>query len=155
MAGAHEAGKSTAQSPARSREALGVQLGPALRPARQEPHERLADLDVAAATPRGSSRSRERRRLRLRLVGSQLQLASRSSSPSREQLVDPVARRVHLEPVAGVRRDERPPAAVLLDAQVPLRRRASSTVLELVVVERDAEVVDAAASASDPAGRRR
>ena len=44
-------------------------------------------------------------------------------------------------PVARVRRDERPPAAVLLHAQVPLRRPREH-LLELVLVERDAEVVD-------------
>ena len=59
-----------------------------------------------------------------------------------EQLVDPVALRVHLEPVAGVRRDERAPAGVLLHAQAALRR-ALEHLLELVVVERHAEVVDA------------
>ena len=68
--------------------------------------------------------------------------SSWNSSRALEQLVDPLARRVHLEPVAGVRRDERAPAAVLLHAQVPLRR-AREHGLELVLVERDAEVVDA------------
>ena len=47
-----------------------------------------------------------------------------------------------LEPVARVRRHERPPAAVLLHAQ---RRqlRAGERALELVLVEREAEMVDA------------
>ena len=49
---------------------------------------------------------------------------------------------MHLEPVARVRGDERAPAAVLLDAQVPLRRPPEHR-LEVVLVERDAEVVDA------------
>ena len=46
-----------------------------------------------------------------------------------------------LEAVAGVRGDERAAAAVLLHPQVPLRRAAEHR-LELVLVERDAEVVD-------------
>ena len=47
-----------------------------------------------------------------------------------------------LEPVAGVRGDERPPSAVLLHAQAPAARPAEHGV-EVVVVERHAEVVDA------------
>src|SRR2546423_356325 len=59
-----------------------------------------------------------------------------------EQLVEPVARRMELEPVARVRRDEGTPAAVLLDPQVPhLRARERGD--EVVLVERKAEVVDA------------
>ena len=78
----------------------------------------------------------------LGLVGPQLQLGQTELRLAREQVVDPVARRVHLDAVARVRRDERAPAAVLLDAQVPLRRPREH-LLELVLVERDPEVVDA------------
>ena len=56
--------------------------------------------------------------------------------------MEPVARRVDLEPVAGVRGDERAPAAVRLDPQV-LVDRALDHLLELVLVEREPEVVDA------------
>ena len=48
---------------------------------------------------------------------------------------------MHLEPVAGVRGDERAAAAVLLDAQVPVRRTCEHS-LELVLVERHTDVVD-------------
>ena len=67
--------------------------------------------------------------------------ARRSSAWLGEQVVDPVPRRVHLDAVARVRRHERPPAAVLLHAQVPLRRPREH-LLELVLVERDPQVVD-------------
>src|SRR5438132_14271955 len=58
-----------------------------------------------------------------------------------EQLVQPLARRVQLEPIAGVRRHEGPPPAVLLDpklANLCPRERLD----ELVLVQREAEVVD-------------
>src|SRR5204863_4731759 len=57
-------------------------------------------------------------------------------------VLDPVARRVHLEPVARVRGHERSPAAVLLDAQVPPCGPPEDG-LELLVLERDPQVVDA------------
>ena len=49
---------------------------------------------------------------------------------------------MHLEPVARVRRDERPAPAVLLDRRFHASPRAEHG-LEVVLVERDAEVVDA------------
>src|SRR3954466_12944803 len=49
---------------------------------------------------------------------------------------------MNFEPVTGVRRDERSPAPVLLDPEVPFHR-PSEHVLKAVLVERDAEVVDA------------
>ena len=49
---------------------------------------------------------------------------------------------MHLEPVAGVRRDEGAATPVRLDPQLALRR-ALDHVLEVVVVEREPEVVDA------------
>ena len=67
---------------------------------------------------------------------------SASSSVDAEQLVEPLARRVHLEPVAGVRGDERAPAPVRLDAQLPLDR-AVDHVGELLLVEGEPEMVDA------------
>src|ERR1700746_912133 len=67
----------------------------------------------------------------------------------RQELVDPLPRRMELEPVAGVRGDERAPAAVLLDAPaVPLGPQAVPPAalggrLDLVLVEHEAEMVDA------------
>ena len=49
---------------------------------------------------------------------------------------------MHLEPVAGVRGDEGAPAAVCLDAKTACDR-ALEHLLELVLVEREPEVVDA------------
>ena len=49
---------------------------------------------------------------------------------------------MELQPVARVRRDERAPAAVLLHAQVALLR-ARESCDEVVLVEREPEVVDA------------
>src|SRR3954447_16107120 len=49
---------------------------------------------------------------------------------------------MQLEPVAGVRRDERPPAAVLLHAQLT-HLRARQRRDEVVLVEREPEVIDA------------
>ena len=84
----------------------------------------------------------ERLRLALRVVGLQLELGERERLRVAEQLVEPVARRMELDAVARARRDERPPAAVLLHAQLelvgPRERRG-----EVVLVERDADVVDA------------
>ena len=67
-----------------------------------------------------SSSSARTPRLRLGVVGEQLQLRQLEHVPRLEQLVEPLARRMHLEPVAGVRGDERPAAAVRLDAQLLL-----------------------------------
>src|SRR5207245_9616477 len=59
-----------------------------------------------------------------------------------QPLVQPLARRVQLEPVARIRRDERAPATVLLHAQLA-RLRARQGGDELLLVESEAEVVDA------------
>src|SRR5918995_608617 len=93
---------------------LGVQLRPALRPARQEPDERVADSDVVPV-PLRLEQLHQRRRLLLGLVREQVQLAEHELVGRREQVVQPLARRMHLEPVAGVRGDEGAPAAVRLD----------------------------------------
>ena len=83
----------------------------------------------------------ERFRLHPRLVGSQLELGEPKLVSLLEQLRDPFAGRVHLEPVAGVRRDERPAGAALLHRQIPVEC-AREHRLEVLLVERDAEVVD-------------
>ncbi len=49
---------------------------------------------------------------------------------------------MYLQPVARIRRDEGAAPAVLLDTEVPLHRPAEHG-LELVLLERDAKVVDA------------
>src|SRR5207248_5520169 len=86
--------------------------------------------------------ARQRGRLRLGIVGEQVQLGEPQVAGLREQLLDPVARRMQLEPVADAGRDEGPPAAVLLDPQLPpLRLRDRGE--ELLLVERETEMVHA------------
>ena len=77
-----------------------------------------------------------------------------SSVARLQELVEPLAGRMQLEPVADVGGDERPPAAVGLDPKLA-RRRALDHGVELVLVEREPEVVDAGAGPTVPAGRRR
>src|SRR5438067_7032175 len=126
----------------RSDEQLAVELRPPLRAAGDEAHERLAHMYAAVGVGLEVEDRRQRVRLLLRIVRLQLQLRHAQVGRSLEQLLDPVARRMQLEPVAGVRRDERPPAAVLLDAQLRVRRPVERR-LELVLVEREPEMVDA------------
>ena len=83
-----------------------------------------------------------------------MQLAQTQLVGLREQLVDPVAGRVHLEPVAGLGGDERALPRVVLDLQAEVGR-ALERLGEAVVVERDADVVDARDAPSGPAGGRR
>src|SRR5581483_8911211 len=105
--------------------------------------DRSADVDrVAVAVAIEAEQSRERGRLRVHVVDPQLQLRHAPLRPGGEQLLDPLARRVDLEPVARVGRDERAPAAVLGHAQAIVHRTAEHR-LVLLVVERDADVVDA------------
>ena len=70
-----------------------------------------------------------------------MELAQHQLAARREHLVEPLARRVHLEPEAGVRRDEGAPAAVGLDPQLALDG-PDDHVGELFLVEREPEVVD-------------
>src|SRR5690242_1804649 len=102
-----------------------MELRPALRAARYEADERVADLDVRA-DPLAVEQVGERLRLPLRVVGLQVQLRELQPVALVEQLVDPVAGRVQFESVARVRRDEGPPPAVLLHPQLrvvgPLER---------------------------------
>src|SRR3954451_11594944 len=92
-------------------EPLAVQLGPSLRAARDEADDGLPDRDPAVEDVE-AERVPQRRRLQLGLVRPHLQLLEAHCLLLREQLLDPVARRVALEPVAGVRRDERPAAGM-------------------------------------------
>src|SRR5688500_6108527 len=100
---------------------LTVELRPALRAAGQEADDRVPDRHIRPVEL-GIEQLRERDRLRLRVVGEQVQLRQRELLRVLEQLVQPLPRRVHLESVAGVRGDERAPAAVRLDPQVALDR---------------------------------
>jgi hypothetical protein len=130
-------------SPSRfgSNEQLGVELWPSLWAVRHEPHDGVADLHRRGRVGHGQQLAKGRR-LELRIVGAQLELGEPQILSMVEQLLEPVARWVQLEPVARVRRDERAAAAVLLDAQVAhLRPRERGD--ELVVIECEAEVVDA------------
>src|SRR6476660_775199 len=121
-------------------EQLAEELGPALRAAADEADDGVADLDVGSVALQVEDRRQSLRR-RDGIVGLQVQLGQPELVPLREQLVDPLARRMELEPVTGVRGDERPPAAVLLHAQVvPLGARERR--LELVLVEHEPHVVD-------------
>jgi glyoxylase I family protein len=118
-----------------------VQLRPALGPARHEAHERLADLDVPADAL-AVEHVRKGLGLRLRVIGLQVEFREAQTVTLLEQIVDPVARRMELEPVAGVRRHERAAPAVLLHAQVGIFGTCDRA-LELVVVERQPDMVDA------------
>ena len=96
---------------------LGEQLRASLGPARDEAHDRLAEhhrpvlaLEVEEL--------REYAGLLLGLVGFELELAQPKLVALADQVREPVARRMQLEPVADARRDERPAAAVLLHPQV-------------------------------------
>src|SRR3954470_11867477 len=124
-----------------SDEELGMELRPPLRAAGDETDERVADLDV---TPDALAAEDflERARLRLRVVGLEVQFGKAEAVVLLEQLLDPVPGRMQLEPVAGVRRDERPPDAVLLHAELRLIG-ACKRDLELLFVERKPEMVDA------------
>ena len=56
--------------------------------------------------------------LELGIVRAQLQLGQRQLRLALEKVVEPLAGRVQLEAVTRIRRDERSPPAVLLDAQL-------------------------------------
>ena len=122
-------------------EDLGDELGPALGPAGLEADERVADEHVGVQ-PVDAEDLRERDGLLLRILRAQVELAEPQLVDVAEEVLDPVPRRVDLEPVPGFRGDERPLAGVVLDLQPevggPLER-----LREAVVVEGDADVVDA------------
>src|SRR5688572_4617622 len=96
---------------------LAVQLRPSLRATGDEADDGVADHH-AGAVALGVEEVRQHARLRLRIVREQLQLGQLEDVARRQQLVEPLARRVDLQPVAGVRGDERPSAAVRLHAQL-------------------------------------
>src|SRR5437016_2817443 len=90
-------------------EKLGVKLRATLRPLGDEADDGVGDLD-AAVPGRQVEQVAERLRLRHRVVGAQVELGEPKDVLGRDELVDPLPRRVELEPVARVRRDERAPA---------------------------------------------
>src|SRR5438477_3362679 len=121
-------------------EQLAEELGPSLRPAADEPDHRVADLDVGPVSF-DVENLRERLGLARRIVRFQVQLRQPQLVALGEELLDPLARRMELEPVAGIGGDERAPAAVLLHPQVALLGALEGPV-ELVLVEHEPEVVD-------------
>src|SRR5205814_7252824 len=82
-----------------SDEHLRFQLGPALRASGREADERLADLDLRA-DPFAVEQLGDRLGLALGIVRLQVDLREAEPVGLGEQLVDPVARRMELEPVA-------------------------------------------------------
>ena len=129
--------------PAALGEALAGQLRAALGAVRRGSARRVSPTVTASppsARGRGCPRARppwrpaRRPAAAARPDGAPPGSASRSSIQSRGGCTS--------MPVARVRRHERAPAAVLLHAQVPLRRPREH-LLELVLVERDPQVVDA------------
>ena len=116
-----------------------MELRAPARSARHEPKPRIADQH-ARTVDAEIENLRQRFGLRLRVVRAQVELAEPQLVLRLQQLVEPLARRMELEPVARVGRDERPSAAVILDAQ-PKRGRAQERVLEGIGIERDPDVV--------------
>src|ERR1700756_5639426 len=100
-------------------EQLAIELGPALRAAAHEADDGVADLDAGAVAV-GVEDLGQSLRLAGRIVRFEMELRQLQLATLREELVDPLPWWMELEPVAGVRGDERAPAAVLLYAQAVL-----------------------------------
>jgi len=126
---------------ARLEEQLAEQLGPALRAAADETDHGFADDDVVRVALRIED-LRERLRFRPRIVRFEVELGETELVVLLQKLVDPVPRRMHLEPVSGVRRNEGPPARVLLDPEIE-SLGPPERLLELVLVEHETDVIDA------------
>src|SRR2546421_1455936 len=104
-------------SSAGSDEQLCVQLWTPLRTLREEPHERVGDRDRVTCV-RHLEELAQRGGLELRIIRAKLELGELELGLSGEQVVQPLARRVQLEPKSGVRRHECSSPAVLLDPQL-------------------------------------
>src|SRR5438128_440417 len=100
-------------------ELLRVELGPPARAAFQEAHDGIDDLDEIVR-PERVEQANERSCFRRRIIRPELELREPQLVRVREHLVDPVALRVHFDPVAGVGRDEGAPARVLLHTEAQL-----------------------------------
>src|SRR6185437_2414862 len=120
---------------------LAVELRPARRPTLHEAHERVADVDAAFVDDR-VEQLRKSACLRGRVLGLQPQAREAHRLALAEQVLDPFPRRVDLDPIARAGGDEGAPAWVLLDAQL-VALCAFHYLDELVLVEREADVVDA------------
>src|SRR5919109_510662 len=97
----------------RSAEQLGVELGPPGRAAREEADDRVGDVNLRAVGDQVEDLG-ERGSLRVGRLGTQLKLVQAQLVLVREHLLDPLAGRVDLEPVAGTRGDEGAATGVLL-----------------------------------------
>ena len=105
---------------------FAVQLGPPTGAVREEAQARLADLDLSVGALE-LEELRECACFGLGVVGPQLELGQPQVVGRREELVDPVPLRMHLDAVAGVSGDERAAPWVLLHAQTPLVARSSTS----------------------------
>ena len=94
-------------------EALGVELGPTAGAAGKEADARLPDPDGFVLALE-LEQVGERRRLDDGIVGAKVELRERQLVARREQLVQPLARRVQLEALSNPGRDEPPAASMLL-----------------------------------------
>src|SRR5262249_12718924 len=102
-------------------EEFAEELRPALWAAVDEADDGLTDFH-ACPVALGAEGLRGGLPLDRRIVRLQVQLGETKLLALREQVLDPLARRVKLEPVAGVGRHERATSAVLLDTEVVLLR---------------------------------
>src|SRR5688500_11572296 len=104
-----------------SQQDLGDQLGPALGPTGLEAYERVADEHVGVQ-PVDAEDLRERDGLLLGVLRPQVELAQPQLVDVAEEILDPLAWRMDLEPVSGLRGDERPLARVVLDLEAEVGR---------------------------------
>jgi len=118
-----------------------MQLRASLRSLGDETNHCAADLHGVLPVRNGEQLA-ERGRLQLWIVRTQLELRQTKLLVLLEQLVEPFARWMQLEPVARVRGDKGAPPTVFLDPKLP-HLRARERLHELVLVEREAEVIDA------------
>ncbi len=118
-----------------------MQLGAADRAAVDEADQRPADVERRLPM-RQVEQLGQRFGLAMRVVRFQLKLGKREDVRMIQQVVEPVTRGVELDPIAGARGDERAPAAVFLHTEIQLFG-ACERCSEIVLVERDADMVDA------------
>src|SRR5204863_10067834 len=88
-----------------SNEQLCVQLRATLRAVRNEAHERLSDHHVVGGV-RHAQQLAERRSFQLRVVRAQVQLGQLQLVSAREEIIEPLAWWMQLQPITGVPGDE-------------------------------------------------
>ena len=137
--GGWRAGVDRAGRPTRG--VFGHELGPALGPGRKEAHDALSEVNARAVALEQEDLG-QRDGLLLRVVRAQVQLPDLELLRLRERVVHPVTRRVHLQPVTGLRGHERSLPGMVLNLE-PEIARAVEHGLVVLLVECDAEVVDA------------